>query len=122
MGLIRDFFAPGTKVKSDRQLEREARITPPPPVDVLPDYLAPIIDAVGNWETDFEALLVMCHRRYLDHLYAPIKITDDQKLELALEGQQISDDLTARCPDLIRKSLGTDHPLTVMLIEEEDAP
>jgi len=120
--MLHRLFSTRRHRRSDRQIEREARITPPPPVDTLPDYLAPIIDAVGNWETDYEAVLAMCHRRYLDHIYAPIKLVDDAMLEIALEGQQISDELTSRCPDLVRKSLGADHPLTVMLIEEENRP
>lgn len=118
MRFIGDFFRVGKRSRAIQELEHKAKLTPPVAGVTVPAYLQDIIDAVSNWETDFEDLLPLSFRQYLDHLHAPLRAIDDARLEIALEGQQISDEIISRFPDLVRRSLSQDHPLTVVLIED----
>jgi len=118
MGFVSDIFRNARGVQRTQELEQRAQLTPPILGDVHPVYLQDIIDAVGNWETEFNDLLRLSFRWYMDHLHAPIEAIDDARLAIALEGEQISDEIITRFPDLVKRSLRQDHPLTVALIEE----
>jgi hypothetical protein len=118
MGFVRNIFRNAGTAQASRELERRARLTPPMADDGLPAYLQDIVEAVGNWEVNFEDLLRLAYRQYLDHLNATLEVIDEARFECALEGKQISDELMGRFPDLVRRSLSHNHPLTVALIEE----
>lgn len=78
------------------------------------DWAQPIIDEIESFGLHFDPLLPGAFRKWLDELNASILAIDDQLLEIALEGEEIVDELHSIAPDLIENALLA-HPLEVGL-------
>ena len=109
------------KVSANLAKDPKNHVPPMPASDKPPEWARDVIDEVENWGSDFSPLYALAYRKWLDDQFAPIKAIEDEKLAIAIEGEELIDKLHAYAPDLIDKAL-RDEPYVSRVIDHKADP